>query len=86
MQATSGDVEKALTTAKSIPEGVWKQWALADVVQSRALAGDPFQALSLTRRMESATDRRAALEHLADGLSHRLDLEQGWKKVKAPYH
>jgi hypothetical protein len=86
IQAMAGDVETALTTAHSITDSSWKQWALADVIQCRAMAGEPLEALSLSRRMDSVTDRRSALEHLADGTSQRLELEEGWKQVNPQQH
>jgi hypothetical protein len=76
VQGTAGQIEKALETARSIPDPSWKRWALTDIVLSRAKAGDLPTVLRLALSYQSPEERRQALENLADGLSARLDLEK----------
>ena len=82
LQGMAGDVSAGLATARSIQDPLYRTLGLAGVVQSQAQAGDLEEALRLARGLESVEDRRAAFEHLADGLSARLQMEQGWKRLK----
>ncbi|MGC8644019.1 MAG: sigma-70 family RNA polymerase sigma factor, partial [Isosphaeraceae bacterium] len=86
LQGMAGEVETALATASAIKDPGYRQMGFANVVMSRAQAGDPAEALRLARGLKSVDDRREALFGLACGLSDRLELEQYWKQAKAPPH
>jgi hypothetical protein len=84
LQAMAGLVDAALATARSIRDPFYRRLGLAGVVQSRAQAGDPLDALRLASGLESPDDRRMALERLAFGLSARLDLESPRYQAGSP--
>ena len=81
MQAEAGDASGALHTARSIPNGNERAWALAEIAATQATTGDVAGAGVTAKGIQHAYFRMVAMHHIGVVRAQNGDIAGAWDAV-----